>query len=369
LDRRAFDVRYERKMRVFVTGGSGFVGGHLIEGLIAAGHEVRALARSAASERKVEAFGATAEKGDLHTIDAAAIEGCEAVIHCAAFVEEWGTREQFWAGNVDGTTRTLEAAEQAGAKRFIHVGTEAALFDGEALINIDEMQPYPRKQRFLYSESKAEAERRVLEATRARFATMSIRPRLVWGPRDTSVLPAITRMAKAGSFAWIDGGQNRTSTTHVDNLVHALLLALNHGKPGRAYFVADEGVRTIRDFLTDLAATQGVDLGEKSVPSWLARPLSTVVETAWRTLGFTSTPPMTAFAVHMMSREVTVNTERAKRELGYAPVIDVLQGLETMRAAYLKNASLHTGVTLLFNRNISEKETGGASKCTAPTKT
>lgn len=321
-------------MNVLVTGGSGFVGGHLIEELVRAGHVVSALARSERSAAKVRAFGAAPVTGDLHTISASDLDGARAVVHAAAFVEEWGTREQFWEGNVVGTTRVLDAAKAAGVERFVHVGTEAALFDGRDLIDIDEDHPYPRRHRFLYSETKAEAERRVLAANGSAFTTISIRPRLVWGPRDASVLPAVVRMVEKGSFSWIDGGEQRTSTTYVENLTQALLRALAHGQGGRAYFVADDGTRTIRAFLTELAATQGVALPNKSVPGSIARAAANVVEAAWRITGAKKAPPMTRFAVTMMSRTVTVETKRAREELGWSPSVDVAEGMRRMRASF-----------------------------------
>ncbi len=320
-------------MNVFVTGGSGFVGGHLIEALVADGHTVRAMARSPRSAETVKGYGATPVAAELSTLTAAHLQGVDAVVHAAAFVEEYGTREQFWAGNVEGTTQVLAAAAAAGVSRFVHVGTEAAVFDGQDLHDIDETTPYPPQHRFLYSETKAEAERRVLAANRPGFLTLSIRPRLVWGPRDTSVLPAILRMAKAGSYAWIDGGEHHTSTTHIDNLVHALRLALTRGEGGRAYFIADAGTRTHREFLTALLATQGVNLGGRSIPGALARPLARLIEGTWRLFGIRKTPPMTDFAVTMMSRSVTVNTARAAAELGYQPIRTVEEGLAALRVA------------------------------------
>jgi nucleoside-diphosphate-sugar epimerase len=314
-------------MRIFVTGGSGFVGGHLIEALSRSGHDVRALARSDRAAEAVRRYGATPVRGELGAVSAAMLAGAEAVVHAAAFVEEWGTREEFWEANVEGTTRLLEAARASSARRFVHVGTEAAIFSGGDLVDVDETAPYPARHRYLYAETKAEAERRVLAASGPGFATLSIRPRLVWGPRDGSVLPAVLRMARAGRFAWLDGGRARTSTTHVDNLVHALELALGRGEPGRAYFVADEGTRTIRAFLSALARTQGVDLGTRSAPSALMRPLARGVEGAWRLLGLRRPPPLTRFAIDMMSASVTVRTDRARVELGYAPVISVDEGL------------------------------------------
>jgi nucleoside-diphosphate-sugar epimerase len=316
-------------MKVFVTGGSGFVGGHVIEAL-SPKHAVLAMARSPKSAEAVARYGATAVRADLDAVDASHLEGCDAVVHCAAYVEEWGTREQFWRGNVEGTTRVLDAARRAGVKRFVHIGTEAALFDGHDLVDVDEGHPYPAVQKYLYSETKAEAERRVLAADAEGFATVSVRPRFVWGPRDTSVLPAVLRMAREGAWAWLDGGRARTSTTHVLNLVRGVELALAEGNGGEAYFVADEGTRTLREFLTAMAKTQGVALPDRSMPGAVARPLATALEGVWRALGIKKPPPMTAFAIAMMSREVTVNTAKAKRSLGYAPVIDVAAGLAAM---------------------------------------
>lgn len=319
-------------MRVFVSGASGFVGGHVVEGLLAAGHAVRAMARSERSAEAVRGYGAEPFTCSLADVSAAHLEGCDAVVHCAAFVEEWGTRADFWEANVEGTRRMLDAARGAGVERFVHIGTEAAIFDGHDLVEVDESHPYPARQRFLYSETKAEAERLVLAAN-GPMTTISLRPRLVWGPRDTSVLPAVLRMAREGSWAWLDGGERLTSTTHVANLVSAVVLALDHGEGGRAYFVADEGTRTMRAFLGALAATQGVRLPARSVPGWLARPLSALVEGAWRLFGIRRTPPMTRFAIAMMSRSVTVKTDRARAELGWAPIIGVEEGLRAMTRA------------------------------------
>lgn len=318
-------------MKVFITGGSGFVGGHLIERL-SKQHEVLAMARSERSAAVVRAYGATAVSADLDTLEAHHLAGVEAVVHCAAFVEEWGTREQFFRANVDGTQRVLDAARSAGVSRFIHIGTEAALFDGHDLIDVDERAPYPAKQRYFYSASKAEAERRVLAAHAEGFATVSLRPRLVWGPRDTSVLPAVLRMAREGAWAWLDGGSARTSTTHVQNLAHAVELALDATLRGEALFVADDGTRTLRDFLSALAKTEGVALPDRSIPGALARPVATAVEGVWRAFNVRKAPPMTAFAIAMMSRTVTVNTARARASIGYAPVLSVDDGLARMPA-------------------------------------
>ncbi len=319
-------------MRVFVTGGSGFVGGHVIEALARQGHEVRAMARSARSAEAVRGFGAAPVECALGAVSPRDLEGCDAVVHAAAFVEEWGTRAQYWEANVTGTAQLLEAAREAGVRTFVLVGTEAALFDGSPLVGVDETRAYPARHRFLYSETKAEAERLVLAANGEAMRTVSVRPCFVWGPRDNSVLPAIIRMAEDGGWAWLDRGARLTSTTHVANLVRGIELALERGAGGEAYFVTDDEDRTIREFVTAYAGSAGVSLPERSLPGPLARAAATTLEAVWSVLGLRGTPPLTKLAAYMMSRDKTVVCEKAKRELGYAPVIGVAQGLEALSA-------------------------------------
>lgn len=319
-------------MRVFVTGASGFVGGHVVERLLRDGHSASAMARSDRSAKTVESLGATAVRCDLTDVSASHLAGHDAVVHCAAYAEEWGSRDDFWGANVEGTDRMLSAAKAAGVGRFVFIGTEAAFFTGDDLVDIDETLPYPERQRYLYSETKAEAERRVLHANAEGFTALSLRPRLVWGPRDATVLPVIVRMAREGRFAWLDHGGSRTSTCHVANLAAAVSLALTRGRGGEAYFIADDGERTLREFLTALAETQGVSLGTKSVPGAIARPATAALEAVWRALSIEKKPPATAFATAMMSRTVTVKTDKARRELGYAPEVTVDAGLAAMRA-------------------------------------
>src|SRR6476619_1487192 len=124
----------------FVTGGSGFVGGRLIERLVRDGHTVRALARSDAPAARVRELGAEPAPGELAEVDAmrAGAEGCELAFHAAATLGDWGHRADFERGNVQGTANVLRACADAGVRRFVHVGTEAALMAGEPLVEVDE---------------------------------------------------------------------------------------------------------------------------------------------------------------------------------------------------------------------------------------
>src|SRR5918911_2892909 len=268
----------------FVTGGSGFIGGRLVRRLVADGFRVRALARSDRSAAAVEALGAEPARGDLDQVESmrAGAEGCELAFHAAAYVENWGTREDFERGNVIGTRNALEAARSAGVRRFVHVGTEAALLAGQPLHDADETAPLRPDSPALYSSTKARAERAVRDASSAGFETVVVRPRFVWGVGDTSVLPALTEAVRRGRFSWIAGGRHRTSTTHVDNVIEGLVLGAERGRAGEAYFVTDGEPVVFRDFVTDLLATQGVEVPDKNAPAGVVRPLAAVAETAWR---------------------------------------------------------------------------------------
>lgn len=318
-------------MRIFVTGGSGFVGSHLLRAL-SDKHDIRAMARSDRSAEAVSALGATPVRCGLSDVDAGHLGDAEVVVHAAAHVDDWGDPADFWKVNVDGTRRLLVAARKAGVGRFIHIGTEAGLFAGQDLVDIDETQRPPAVHRFHYCETKAEAERLVLAENTDGFATLSLRPRLVWGPGDNTLLPGVLQMAAAGRFVWIDHGQAWTSCTHVGNLVHAIELALTRGSGGQAYFVVDAEQHTMRDLVTALARTAGVELPHASVPAWLLRPLAAVVE---RGFGLMSKqrPPLTRHAVALMSCATTIHSDRAARELGYAPVIGFEEGLKRMAKA------------------------------------
>jgi nucleoside-diphosphate-sugar epimerase len=316
----------------FVTGGSGFIGGALIRRLVADRWDVHALVRSEASAQKVTGLGAHAIAGDLADVPSMAVgaQYCEVAFHCAAHLGDWGTREEFERDNVHGTQNALAAARQAGLRRFVHVGTEAALLAGQPLVEVDERAPLRFDSPALYSSTKARAEEAVIEANHNGLETVVVRPRFVWGPGDTTLLPLLAEAVRSGRFAWIGGGHHRTSTTHIDNTVQGLMLAAQRGAPGGVYFVTDGEPVVFRDFITRLLATQGIDAPTRSVPAPVARAVAATCEAAWRLLQLSGHPPLTRLAVWVSGMETTIDITRARKELGYAPVKTIDQGLEEL---------------------------------------
>lgn len=318
----------------FVTGGSGFIGGRLIERLVGEGRKVRALARSDAAAAKVEALGAEAVRGDLgdRAAMAAGAAGTTVAFHLAAHLGEYGPWEEFERGNVEGTQNALDACAEAGVRRFVHCGTEAALMAGEPLVGVDETAPLRPDSRAPYPATKAKAELAVKAANRDGFETVAVRPRFVWGKGDTTLLPEMIATVEAGKWAWVGGGQNVTDTAHVDNVVEGLVLGAEKGRPGESYFITDDEPIVFRDFITAMLRSQGVEPPTRSLPAWTAAPLARVCEAAWKLLPLSGEPPMTSFRSWLLTQECTIDIAKAKTELGYKPLVSHEQGLAAMAA-------------------------------------
>ena len=313
----------------FVTGGSGFIGGALIERLRAEGWEVRALARSSGAEQKVRERGAVPVPGDLESepMIREGATGAEVAFHAAAKVEDWGDPEEFERLNVRGTENVIAACRAAGVRRLVHLGTEAALMAGTPLVDVDEEAPLRPDSPALYPSSKAKAEQRVRAANGDGLETVVIRPRFVWGRGDTTLLPALVELVRSGRFRWVGGGRHLTATTHLDNTVEGLWLGATKAPAGSVYFVTDGEPVVFREFVSRMLETQGVTPPTRSVPPALAGASAVVAERLWRLLRRSGPPPLTRFAVWVSSQECTIDIGRAERELGYRPVKSREQGL------------------------------------------
>lgn len=321
--------------RAFVTGGSGFVGRNLIDELVRRGVEVRALARSDAAARKVERHGAEAVRGDLDDVDAMSrgMRGADVAFHSGALVKSWGAPEEFERVNVQGTRNVVRAARAASVPRLVHVSTEAVLAGGPPIVGADESWPYPKRPAGLYPLTKGRAERVVIDANGTDLATMAVRPPLIWGKGDTSLLPQIVAAVRRKQWMWFNGGHYPHTTTHVRNAVEGLLLAADKGSGGEIYFVSDGPERDFRDFLTALLKTQGVDPGKKSVPEWAAKLVAPASEAIWRLFNLEGEPLLVESVIYVIGQELTVNTSKAERDLGYRPIVSMEQGLSEMESS------------------------------------
>ncbi len=317
---------------VFVTGASGFIGGRLAERLLAEGRKVRVLSRRPLPE--LEARGAEVIPGDLHDEHALA-RGClaaDTVFHVAGRVGVWGPSADFFHVNVAGTQKLLAAAHDAGVPRFVYTSSPSVVYNGGDLAGVDESAPLCTAAPCPYPTSKAAAERLVLAAHRKDFATVALRPHLVWGPGDRNVVPRVLALAKAGKLKIIGSGRNRVDVTHIANVIDAHLLAEGtlaqpgHRAGGRSYFITNGEPVVLWDWVNQLLRGLGHPEITQRVPLPVAYAVGGAMEALWRVLPLKGEPPMTRFVAKEMATDHWFDISAARRDLGYHPLVTMAQG-------------------------------------------
>ncbi|WP_369227447.1 NAD-dependent epimerase/dehydratase family protein [Streptomyces sp. R39] len=322
-------------MKIFVTGGSGFVGNALVHRLVAEGHDVTALARSGAGIQRVRAAGAQPISGDLASLrqDAspapswlAELQGADAVVHVAAHMEFWGPDALFEQANQIPTIALHAASVAAGVRRFVLISAASVSTGSQRRPIVDESTPEGRPN-IAYSRVKLATERALRDAHSGSTELVILRPPFIWG-RGMTTIDEMAEVARAGRFAWIDHGKHIVDFVHVGNLVGAVLLGLTRGRRGGAYYVTDGTPMPIRDFLTPLLATRGVDLSNsRSVPLAIAAPTAAMMDRTARLLRLKSAPPLTNWLVSFTGRDRSYDITAARTELGYSPDVTLEKGL------------------------------------------
>lgn len=319
----------------FVTGGTGFLGARLVQQLVGQGWNVRALHRSQADAARLRALGAEPIRGDLGDASSLCIgmKGVEVVFHAAALFKMWAPKADFERVNVDGTRNMLAAAKAEHVERFVQISASGVVMGKRRdMTGVTEDEPLAFPSWAPYLASKARAEQLVLEADDPTgMRTSVILPPLIWGA-DMPMLDDTIRSVKAGQFAWPGGGQALMSTSHVDNVCHAAILAAGKALGGRAFFITDGEDRTLREVMASLLATRGVDPGNRSAPLPVAWFMAMMLEGVWRTFDLKGQPPLTRQMLRMIGYDFTLSDRRARQELGYAPIVTWEDGLRAMRA-------------------------------------
>jgi len=326
-------------MKILVTGGGGFLGGAIVERLLARDDEVRSFARGPypqLAKRGVEVI-----QGDLRdaTAVAVAVAGCEAVFHVAALAGIWGSWQQYYAINVTGTNNILAACKSHGVTRLVYTSTPSVVHAGGDLAGIDESAPYAKRFSGHYPRSKAIAEQRVLQANGHKgLNTVALRPHLIWGPGDNHLIPRLLSKARAGRLRLIGDGSQRVDSVYIDNAADAHLKALdrlgsNTACDGRAYFITQGQPRPIADLLNGILDAAGLPPVSRHINPRLAWLAGGILELVYGALRINSEPPMTRFLAEQLSTEHFYSIEAAKRDLGYEVSVSHEQGLERLRVA------------------------------------
>lgn len=332
-------------MQVLVTGGGGFLGLALCRALRERGHAVTSFSRSA--HAALETMGVPQLRGDLadRTAVLRALDGgFDAVLHNAAKAGVWGRRADFHAANVLGTENVLAACRAHGIGKLVYTSTPSVTHRATRPVEgagADEV-PYGEPFKSHYAATKAIAERAVLAANDDRLATVALRPRLIWGPNDTQILPRLVARARSGRVRLVGGGDNLVDTTYLDNAAQAHVDALEHlhagaACAGQAYFISNGEPWPLRDVLNALLRAADAPEVRKSISFPAAYAIGAVCEALWTLLPLRDDPPLTRFLAEQLSTPHWYSMAPATRDFGYRPRLTMAQGLARLRA------SLHAG--------------------------
>ena len=328
-------------MKLLVTGGGGFLGQALCRALQARGHEVTSFSRS--RHAALDALGVRQLQGDLadrQTVLAAFAEGFDAVLHNAAKAGTWGSYQSYFDANVTGTRNVIAACRVHEIGRLVHTSTPSVAHRATHPVegaSADEVS-YGEGVKAHYAATKIIAEREVLAANDAGLATVALRPRLIWGPGDTQILPKLVERARSGRLRLVGSGDNLVDTTYIDNAAQAHVDALEHLRAGaacagRAYFISNGEPWPLREVLNGLLRAAGAPEVHATLPFRAAYAIGAVCEALWTALPLRGDPPMTRFLAEQLSTAHWYSMAPATRDFGYVPKVSMAEGMARLRAS------------------------------------
>ncbi len=303
-------------MKALVTGGTGFIGANLVDGLTAAGHTARILRRQSSRLDALDGLSYEDAIGDLLDFDSLvpAMAGCDWVFHVAAVSDYWRQGVKWlYQVNVEGTKNVLRAAQAAGVKRFVYTSSIAALGVppvGKVADETDDFNVSPR--RFPYGHSKHLAEQEVQKAVRGGLEAVIVNPAVTIGPRDLNKISgSILIEVKRGLVRfYLPGGTNYVA---VEDVVAGQIAAAERGRPGERYILGCENLPH-RQVIDTIVQVTGAPRPLFTFPRWAIEPTALAVAVARRFLG--NRVPANADQVRMAGAEIYFRPDKAVQELG-----------------------------------------------------
>jgi dihydroflavonol-4-reductase len=329
---RVFGVTAPRAP-ILVTGAGGFTGMALTRALVRRGHSVRALVRKPGQVPELEQLGAEVLQGDIRDPDLVrrAVEGREIVYHLAAVFRRAGVPDSLYHEvHVDATGRLVEAATEAGVRRFVHcstVGVHGDVADGPA------NEDAPTAPADIYQRTKLEGEAAARDtATRTGLALTVVRPGPIYGPADQRLLKLIGGVAR-GRFLLLGSGRPHFQMVYVDDLVEGFILAAERPEAvGRTYILTGEEAPTLRELVQEIAGVARTSVPRLRLPVWPFWLAGALCEAICIPLGLE--PPIYRRRVKFFTSNRWFDITRARSELGFSPRVPLREGLRRTLDSY-----------------------------------
>lgn len=319
-------------MNALVTGAGGFLGLYICEQLVARGDRVRGLGRGVYSA--LERLGVETLRVDLRDREGviAACRGADCVFHVGAIAGIGGRWRDYYEINTLGTQHVVEGCRTHGVGRLVYTSSPSVTFDGRDQCGVDESAPYPRRWLCHYPHSKALAEQHVLAANGGDLLTCSLRPHLIWGPRDQQLIPRLIARAKSGRLRRVGDGTNLIDMIYVENAATAHLqaaeaLASGAAICGQAYFLSQGEPVNCWEWINQLLAAAGAPPVTRAISFRAAWALGAAMELVYGALRLDGDPPMTRFLAAQLATSHYFDITRARQDFGYKAEISTAEGM------------------------------------------
>lgn len=308
-------------MMIFLTGGTGLLGSHILKGLRGAGHAVTALVRSEEGAAQVTREGAVAVRGAVEEPETwARLAAPAAIIHSAAVIAGPQSWETYLRVNVESTRFAAQRARQLGIP-LIHISSVAVYGRGRSHEVTTESRTWgPLEEREYYARSKRMAEESVWQEVALGLHATAIRPCVIYGEGDRLFLPQMVRVMRRGIVPLVGSGDRPLSLVYAGNVAQAVLLALAAtAAKGQVYNVTNDGVITARKFTEAVGQGLGRRIRMIPFPAWPVLQLAAAGDKIRRLSGPPSYPGSISSAVRFWQGGNPYSSEKAVRELGWRP--------------------------------------------------
>lgn len=314
-------------MNIFVTGGTGFTGSHLVKRLIQRGHHVRVVDNQPGLfHDELCKLGAQVAIGSVtdKALMAQMVSGCEVVHHvAAAFRKINASKQEYWDVNVNGTRHLLEVAFQAGVRKFVYCSTQGVHGDVKHPPGNEDSPIAPADY---YQYTKYEGERVAQEYMAKGMDVTILRPTAIYGPGDPERWLMLFKHTANGRFLMFGDGKVTYHPVYIDNLVDAFEGAMIRPEAaGQTYLIGDKNYHTLNDIVTLVGEVQGIDVKISHVPFWPLWTAALGCEAVCAPLRIS--PPLFRRRVDWFRQVRAFDVGKAERELGYTAPVDLRTGL------------------------------------------